>query len=328
MIFAYLFTTLLVLAALAYILRPLLKPSQPFPQSPRPQELRAEVELLKNQAREAEGEERKRLLAQAVRLERELADLGHQAPAARALSPATLALVAVSLLAVGVGLWRFTVPRLPGETIITSRAEAARLRELESKARQSNRPEDWLAYANQAWDVQDFERASQGYLQVVKLEPRNVLALRRLGILLFFAGRGEQALPVLELATRADPSEPEGWLFLGNIYFQASRPQDAIDAWERYKAAGGSSPQVDNLIQAARQQLQASSPGQRVYLQKCAACHGAQAQGESGPALRGNPISKIPQAVAEVLTKGRGSMPAIPLRAEDLEALLGYLKTL
>ncbi|RIH86971.1 tetratricopeptide repeat protein [Calidithermus roseus] len=328
MIFAYLFTALLTLAALAYILRPLLKPSQPFPQSPRPQELRAEVELLKNQAREAEGEERKRLLAQAVRLERELADLGQQAPAPRTLSPATLALVTVSLLVVGVGLWRFTVPRLPGETIITSRAEAARLRELESKARQNNRPEDWLAYANQAWDVQDFERASQGYLQVVKLEPKNVLALRRLGILLFFAGRGEQALPLLELATRADPSEPEGWLFLGNIYFQAGRSQDAIDAWERYKAAGGSSPQVDNLIQTARQQLQARSSGQRVYLQKCAACHGAQAQGESGPALRGNPISKVPQAVTEVVTKGRGSMPAVPLRAEELEALLDYLKTL
>ncbi|WP_018466467.1 tetratricopeptide repeat protein [Calidithermus timidus] len=328
MIPAYLFTALLVLAALAYILRPLLKPSQPFPQSPRPQELRAEVELLKNQAREAAGEERKRLLAQAVRLERELADLGQQAPTPRPLSPATLALVAVSLLAVGVGLWRFTVPRLPGETIITSRAEAARLRDLEAKARQSNHPEAWLAYANQAWEVRDFERASQGYLQVLKLEPRNVLALRRLGILLFFAGRGEQALPVLELATRADPSEPEGWLFLGNIYFQAGRPQDAISAWERYKAAGGSSPQVDNLIQTARQQLQTSSAGQRVYLQKCAACHGAQAQGDIGPALKGNPISKVSQAVSEIVSKGRGSMPAVPLSAEELEALLDYLKTL
>lgn len=328
MIFVYFFTAFLLLAALAYILRPLLKPPQPFPQSPRPQELRTEVELLKSQAREAEGEERRRLLAQAVRLERELADLGQQAPAPRTLSPAVLAVVMVSLLAVGVGLWRFTLPRLPGETIVTSRAEAARLRELESRARQSNRPEDWLAYANQAWDVQDFERASQGYLQVVKLEPKNVLALRRLGILLFFAGRGEQALPILELATRADPSEPEGWLFLGNIYFQVGRPQEAIDAWERYKAAGGSSPQVDNLIQTARQQLQATSAGQRVYLQKCAACHGAQAQGESGPALRGNPISKVPQAVSEIVTRGRGNMPAIPLSAEELEALLDYLKAL
>jgi mono/diheme cytochrome c family protein len=239
-----------------------------------------------------------------------------------------LALLTVSLLGVGVGLWRFTVPRLPGETIVTNRVEAVRLRELEAKARQSNRPEDWLAYANQAWELQDFERASQGYLQVARLEPKNVLALRRLGILLFFAGRGEQALPILELATRADPSEAEGWLFLGNIYFQLGRPQEAIDAWERYKAAGGSSPQVDNLIQTAKQQLQATSTGQRVYLQKCAACHGAQAQGGSGPALRENPIRKVPQAVSEIVTRGRGSMPAIPLSTEELEALLDYLKSL
>jgi mono/diheme cytochrome c family protein len=328
MTFAYFLTALLLLVALAYVLRPLLKAPQPFPQSPRPQELGAEVELLKAQAREAEGEERKRLLAQVVRLERELADLGRQAPAPRPLSPTVLALLTVSLLGVGVGLWRFTVPRLPGETIVTNRVEAVRLRELEAKARQSNRPEDWLAYANQAWELQDFERAGQGYLQVAQLEPKNVLALRRLGILLFFAGRGEQALPILELATRADPSEAEGWLFLGNIYFQLGRPQEAIDAWERYKAAGGSSPQVDNLIQTAKQQLQATSTGQRVYLQKCAACHGAQAQGGSGPALRENPIRKVPQAVSEIVTRGRGSMPAIPLSTEELEALLDYLKSL
>lgn len=328
MIIAYLAFALLLVLALAYVLRPLFSPSQPFPESPRPQELRSELELLKTQAREAEGEERRRLLAQAVRLERELADLGHPAPAPRKLSPAALAVVTVSLLVVGAGLWRFTVPRLPGETIITSRAEAARLRDLESRARASNQAQDWLAYANAAWEVQDFERASQGYLEVAKLEPRNVVALRRLGMLLFFAGRSEQALPVLEVATRADPSEPEGWLFLGNIYFQMGRAEDAVRAWESYKAAGGESAQVDNLIQTARQQLQTASPGQRVYLQKCAACHGAQAQGGSGPALEGNPASKVPEAVREIVTRGRGSMPAVPMGAQELEELIAYLKSL
>lgn len=84
MIMAYLLLALLFGLALAYALRPFFRtPAQPFPESPRPEELRAELELLKSLAREAEGEERKRLLAQAVHLERQLAELGQENPTPR-----------------------------------------------------------------------------------------------------------------------------------------------------------------------------------------------------------------------------------------------------
>ena len=320
------FLALLFVLALVYAFRPLRDQAQPFPESPRPQELKAELEVLKSLAREAEGEERKRLLAQAVRLERQLGELGQENPTPRRLSPVTLGAVTLSLVALGVGLWAYTVPRLPGETIITSRNEAHELGELLRRAEQSGQAADWLAYANKAYELQDFERAAQGYLKVIELEPRNANAVRRIGILLFMSGRPVEGAQALELALQVEPDEPEGWLFLGNAYHQMGRSAEAIVAWEAYLQAGGEArAQVQNLIQATRNQLNAASRGQQVYLGKCAACHGAQAQGGSGPRLQGNPINKVPEAVREIVLKGRGQMPAVALNGEEMQELLEYL---
>ncbi|MCX7783504.1 MAG: c-type cytochrome, partial [Meiothermus sp.] len=226
----------------------------------------------------------------------------------------------------GVGLWAYTVPRLPGETIITSRNEARELGNLQRRAEQSGQAADWLAYADKAYELQDFERAGQGYLKVIELEPRNPSAVRRIGMLLFMSGRPEEGAQALELAVRAEPDVAEGWLFLGNAYFQLGRPAEAIVAWEGYLKAGGEArQQVLNLIQTAKEQQNAASKGQQVYLSKCAACHGAQAQGGTGPRLQGNPIRKVPEAVREIILKGRGQMPAQQLTSEELSALLQYL---
>lgn len=331
MIFAYILLILLVLLALFYALRPFLGSAPaPFPESPRPEELRAEVEVLKARAQEAEGDERKRLLAQAVRLERQLAELGVQTPVPRRLSPGAISAVVVVLAILGVGLWRSTVPRLPGETLTTIRNDARELAGLEAAANRSNKAADWLAFANRAYDLQDFGRAIPAYIKVAELEPKNPVAVRRFGVLLFMGGRTQQAVPLLEIATKAEPGQPEGWLFLGNAYFQLGKPKDAIRAWEGYLKAGGEAKErVQGLIDTAKARLSApGSSGRGVYLQSCAACHGPQAQGGSGPELKGNPVVKLPEAVREIVTKGRGGMPAIPLSPQELKALLDYLKAL
>ncbi|WP_299431184.1 c-type cytochrome [uncultured Meiothermus sp.] len=330
MMVTYIVFAILMILALAYMLRPLFRSkAQPFPESPGPEELRLELDLLKAQAKEAEGEERKRILVQAVRIERQLAELSNEKPSPGRLSPVTLGVVTLGLVALGVGLWTYTVPRLPGESIISMRNEAQELAGLLRQAEQTGTTASWLAYANKAYDLQDFERAVQGYLQVLELEPHNANAVRRIGILLFMSGRPEEGLQALELAVRAEPAVAEGWLFLGNAYFQLGQPAQAVTAWEGYLKAGGSArEQVQNLIQTARDQQTATSRGQQVYLGKCAACHGAQAQGGSGPRLRGNPINQVPEAVREIVEKGRGSMPPQQLTPEEMNALLKYLSSL
>jgi mono/diheme cytochrome c family protein len=41
--------------------------------------------------------------------------------------------------------------------------------------------------------------------------------------------------------------------------------------------------------------------------------------------LQGNPINKVPEAVREIVLKGRGQMPAVALNEEEMQALLQYL---
>ena len=332
MLIIYIFLTLLTLLALAYVLRPFFRSRPaPFPQNPRPEEIRYEAEVLKAQAKEAEGEERKRLLALAVRLERQLADSGPATPAPRRLSPVIAGLAVIAFLGLGSGLWWYTFPRLPGDAVVSARNGARELAALQSKAQKSNTAADWLAFANRAYGLHDFERAATGYVKVAQLEPKNVTAIRRLGILLFMGGRGAQAISILQIATSAEPNVAEGWLFLGNALFESGKPKEAIAAWEGYLKAGGEAKkQVQNLIQTAKAQLssEVTAPGQRVFLRTCAVCHGAQAQGNTGPELKGNPIIKIPQAVTEIITKGRGAMPAVQLTPKELKDLLDYLKGL
>mgnify|MGYP003892859165 CR=1 FL=1 len=188
---------------------------------------------------------------------------------------------------------------------------------------------DLLAWGRRAYELQAFDQAAEAYLEVLKKDPKNVEAVRRVGILLFMGGRPEEARIFLEIAQGADPEAAEGWLFLGNLYFQEGRMQEAIAAWEKYLEAGGEAKErVEALIAMAKAQAQGGKDGRSVYEARCAACHGLQGEGGVGPRLKGNPILKVPEAVREIVLQGRGTMPAVPLSEEELEALLGYLGSL
>jgi mono/diheme cytochrome c family protein len=336
MIWGIVVLTLLLVLALAYTLQPLRRPGQPFPHNPRPEELLAEIELLKAQAREAEGVERKRLLAQIVLLERELGAQPEAGGVPRRKLAAWIPLTVVGLMAVtGLGLYAYTLPRLPGETTVTARKEAEELRQLERRAQQSGLEADYLALGNRAYQLGDIQRAADAYLAVVGRNPQQPEAIRRLGIFLFMSGSLDEAIQLLQLATAAQPDEPEGWLFLGNAYFSQQKPSEAIVAWEGYLAAGGEAQErVKGLIETARAQaVQPVTPdqpisGQQAYLARCASCHGAQAQGGVGPRLAGNPVVKVRSAVAEIILKGRGTMAALDIPIAETNAILDYLEAL
>ncbi|WP_347241096.1 c-type cytochrome [Thermus sp.] len=315
----------LFLLGLLLALRPLLGPKEPFPEPPRREELLRELEVLKEEVEALEGEEKKRALARLVEVERLLE--GYRPPAPRAFRPWPVALVLGAAVLLGVGLWRYTLPRLPGETTVTQRQEARELKALADKAKRTGAVEDLLAWGRKAFELQAFDQAAEAYLEVFKKDPKNVEALRRVGILLFMGGRLEEARLFLELAQHADPKAAEGWLFLGNLYFQEGKMQEAIAAWEKYLEAGGEARErVEGLIAIA--QAQGGKDGRSVYQARCAACHGLGGEGGVGPRLKGNPILKAPEAVREIVLKGRGAMPAIPLSEEELRVLLDYLGSL
>jgi mono/diheme cytochrome c family protein len=318
---------LLFLLGLFLALRPLLGPKEPFPEPPRREELLEELEVLKREVEALEGEEKKLALARMVELERALE--GYRPPEPRPFNPLPVALVLGAVVLLGVGLWRYTLPRLPGETTVTARAEARELKALSDKAKKTGAVEDLLAWGRKAFELGVYEQAAEAYLEVLKKDPQNVEAVRRVGILLFLSGRPEEARLFLEIAQHAEPMAAEGWLFLGNLYFQEGRYQEAIAAWERYLEVGGEARErVQGLIAMARAQAQGGKDGKSVYQARCAACHGARGEGGVGPRLQGNPILKAKEAVREIVLRGRGTMPAVPLSPEELSALLDYLDSL
>jgi mono/diheme cytochrome c family protein len=318
---------LLFLLGLFLALRPLLGPKEPFPEPPRREELLEELEVLKREVEALEGEEKKLALARMVELERALE--GYRPPEPRPFNPLPVALVLGAVVLLGVGLWRYTLPRLPGETTVTARAEARELKALADKAKKTGAVEDLLAWGRRAYELGVYEQAAEAYLEVLKKDPKNVEAVRRVGILLFMSGRPEEARLFLEIAQHADPKAAEGWLFLGNLYFQEGRYGEAIAAWEKYLEVGGEARErVQGLIAMARAQAQGGKDGKSVYQARCAACHGARGEGGVGPRLQGNPILKAKEAVREIVLQGRGKMPAVPLSEAELKALLDYLDSL
>jgi len=335
MTLVYLAVFVLFLLALVVIFAPLRGAPKPFPENPRPEELKVELEALKREAKELSGPERVRVLKRIAWIERELGAAVAKEEA-RAARPAAripvwgLLLVVVGGLSLAAVLVHYTLPRLPGGAVTEALAveEAKKLKELLAKAEKENTPEAWLAYADYAFSIHDLQRAAEGYAKVIELDHRNLKAYRRYGIILYYAGRPQEAAEILAVVTKVDP-DPEGLLYLGNAYFQLGEYAKAIEAWQEYLNRGGEDrARVESLIETARARLEAADPGEIVYAEKCASCHGAKGEGGIGPKLAGNPILNAPEAVAEIVRNGRGSMPAIPLSDQEMAALLAYLKKL
>jgi mono/diheme cytochrome c family protein len=191
-----------------------------------------------------------------------------------------------------------------------------------------------LEFGQVAWDAKDYERAAKVYGGVLRVDKREPTALTRYGSLLFFAGRNQEALELLNAATTVDPKQAEAWLTKGNIYFGAlNDPKKALEAWTTYKAVAGpdASSRVADLMAAAETRLLDSDPGAKLFAQNCAGCHGAQAQGLVGPNLKTSKNARDSAFVKRQLENGskNGKMPAFTqLKAAELEHLVQYVNAL
>lgn len=76
--------------------------------------------------------------------------------------------------------------------------------------------------------------------------------------------------------------------------------------------------------------------GKTVFEQNCAVCHNITSEPKTGPGLAGifqkatlpNGAAMTEENMKSWITTGYGEMPAYPLPAEKLDALIAYLKTL
>jgi mono/diheme cytochrome c family protein len=191
-----------------------------------------------------------------------------------------------------------------------------------------------LEFGQVAWDAKDYERAAKVYGTVLRVNKREPTSLTRYGSLLFFAGRNQEALELLNAATTIDPKQAEAWLTKGNIYFGAlNDPKKALESWQVYKSVAGkeASSRIADLIAAAETRLLDSDPGAKLFAQNCAGCHGAQAQGLVGPNLKTSRNAREATFVKRQLENGSkdGQMPAFAqLKPAELTQLVTYVNAL
>lgn len=189
-----------------------------------------------------------------------------------------------------------------------------------------------LDYGEVAWMLQDYARAATAYGAILRRDPRNATAVRRYGIVLFFSGQNAQALELLRASIRLEPSA-EAYMTIGNLLFSQQDAEGAIDAWESYLqlAKPEDAGRVPELIAAARKQLGTTDPGEQLFAQNCASCHGANAQGLVGPNLKTSVNARSRDFVTNQITKGskNAKMPAFTkFSPKELQDLVSYVNRL
>ncbi len=280
MTLVWILAVLVLLAALVYIALPLGRAPEPFPSDPLPEEIQAEIDALKEEAKDLEGAERKRTLGRIVHLERRLAELQGRPQAVRRTGRApwlALGVVTVLLLVGTAVLLRYLMPAGTVSAVANSQpasstqspmapAQQGELAKLKQKAEKAGDVESWLAYADAAWEAADYNAAAEGYKKVLDLDDKNLKAWKRMGILFYMSGYPKDAASVLSVVVSFDPKDTEALLFLGEAYSKLGRFEEAIGAWKRYIQAGGAQKEyVEQMIKTAEEQLkkapQAGKPG-------------------------------------------------------------------
>jgi cytochrome c-type biogenesis protein CcmH/NrfG len=138
---------------------------------------------------------------------------------------------------------------------------AAPLASLERRVREH--PGDVAAHLALAEGYQDAERlreATLEYLGVLRLEPGNLEAKTRLGLLLFRAGLPEPGLRSVEQALAADPRYPEALYAKGIILFMGmGQPKAAVPSLRAYLRVAPFGAHRDTVAQLLK--LAAGTPG-------------------------------------------------------------------
>ena len=262
-----------------------------------------------------------------------------------------------------VGAWEsfLAAPGGAGNPDVLARLETARtFAPLVQAVNADPNEANLLALGDAYWSLEDRERAANAYFRVLtEVNPESPVALSRVGQILFFSGRTEDAVAVLERAREADDTNLQTLLFLGNGYFTLEAYEEAVGAWERYvEVAGGpaAAGRVPSLIENARARLEGGATGETstgdlpaspdvgssdtgsgevvmtvsgegVYAARCAGCHGTTGGGGAGPGLAGNARAADADYITRVVQNGRGMMPAFGnvLSEAELEAVVQHV---
>ncbi|AFZ66378.1 c-type cytochrome [Deinococcus peraridilitoris] len=337
--------TVLILAALAVLLAPLRRPLVTLPEDSAREALEEDYRASLGALREldeacARGEvesaaaerERRRLSHRAARTLSALEQLppAPLAPSCSPLGPALLVLLGVTVL-LALGSFTF-LPRWQLAGLAPNEAfalrSALRIPDLAREAQRTGKPAAYLAWGQAAFNAARYDEAAQAYAAVLRQNPRQAEALRRLGMLLVQGGdKVEEGVAFVNAGAALDPKNDEGQLFLGFVLSRLGQDEEALKALERYRSLNPQGRDADDLVAAIRARRGSGDEGEATYRQLgCASCHGAEGRGGVGPSLRNSQLDR--ETSAQVIRRGAASMPAYgeaKLSEAQLRTLLDLL---
>lgn len=326
---------LLALAALLFALSPLRARITDAPDDAR-SALEEEREALLTALAELDGEpgeeaarERTRLKARAARVLAQLDTLEPRPLDARR-RPLLPALVGVVLAVAVVAVGAFTfIPRWQLASLAPDEASAVQsvvqIPALARQAAASGSEADQLRLARAAFSAGRFQEAASVYGTLLRANPRQPEALRRVGLILLSQGeKPDEAAQFIQAAAQLAPTDPESQLYLGFALARFGEDAAALSALTRYQQLKPEGHEADDLIAQLKSRSQPVSAGARVYAQNCASCHGPAGAGGIGPSLKAQGLTR--ELMVAVIKNGKGTMPAFPsLQGADLNALLDLL---
>jgi tetratricopeptide (TPR) repeat protein len=137
-------------------------------------------------------------------------------------------------------------------------AKAAPL--LESVAARTHDPVVMQQLAYAAEKTGDHERAIATYRQVLSAQPRADVARGQLAETLLAAGRGDEAVNVLQEGLQGEPNAPLLQRGLGSVFERSGHPAEAAAAYREYARLAPSAPDAADISERAAR-LEASLKG-------------------------------------------------------------------
>lgn len=103
--------------------------------------------------------------------------------------------------------------------------------------------------------------------------------------------------------------------YLGLSWATTSLQEGPAGTWTMVESCGGGPGEPD---------------GEAIYQTNCAGCHGVEGEGGNGPPLQGIGEAHSIEELVEVITNGRGGMPAWEgrLTPEEIDAVATYVSTI
>lgn len=131
--------------------------------------------------------------------------------------------------------------------------------------------------------------------------------------------------------------------YLGWLWTTTSLQEGPTGTWTMVTSCGGGTTTSSSSTSTSSSSTSSSTTsssttsstapppnGAAIYAARCAVCHGADGSGGAGPDLRGVVDAHGVEAVTEVITNGRGAMPAWRgvLTPAEIAAVVDFLGTL